>query len=68
MVVTAFIDVHVKMAENVILVMAIAFVCLVLLAVDANLYVRQVLLDLCAYKNVNVLEIMFVIHEQVIGK
>ena len=60
-----YIDVHVKMEENVILVMVIAFVYRVLRVIDVNLHVRMVLLDICVCKNVNVEVIIFVIHEQV---
>jgi hypothetical protein len=65
MVVIVSIDVYVKMAENVILVMDIVFVYRVLQVIDVNYYVLKVHLDICVYKNVNVEMKMFVIHEQV---
>jgi hypothetical protein len=65
MVEIVYIDVYVKMEENVIRVMDIVFVYRVLQEIDANLYVHKVHLDICVYKNVNVVLIMFVIHEQV---
>jgi hypothetical protein len=65
MVVIVYIDVYVKMEENVILVMDIVFVYLDLQVIDVNHCVHKVHLDICVYKNVNVEMIMFVIHEQV---
>jgi hypothetical protein len=65
MVAIVYIDVHVKMEENVILVMDIAFVYLVLQVIDVIHYVHKVHLDICVCKNVIVEMIIFVILERV---
>jgi hypothetical protein len=65
MVAIVYIDVHVKMEENVILVMDIAFVYLVSQVIDVIHYVHKVHMDICVCKNVIVEMIIFVILERV---
>ena len=65
MVEIVFIDVRVKMEENVIREMDIVFVWRGLREIDVNQCVLKVHLDICVYKDVNVDLRVFVIHEQV---
>lgn len=65
MVEIVFIDVCVKMEENVIREMDIVFVWRVLPEIDVNQCVLKEHLDICVYKDVNVELRVFVIHEQV---